>query len=151
MFYFSQRIASTEQICTHLVNEAGKLGVEGLNLFLLLTAYFMFQRVNPNTEGLQKPFINADTLDAISLAIGETSYNTITPGATNANSSSDITIAYSTEAELSKTSSTADPVHIGNSPVSTQVADAPAAIGTSSASDRLAGSSGVASTAYLRS
>lgn len=149
MVYFSQRIASAEQVCTHLVDEAGKLGVEGLDLLLLLTAYFMFQRVDPNTEGLQQPFVNADTLDAISLAIGVTSHNTISPGATKANPSSNITIAYAAKAELSKTSSAADPVHIGNSPVSTQVADTPAAIGTSSTSGRLAGRGGVASTADL--
>ena len=149
MVYFCQRSASTEQVCTHLVDEAGKLGVEGLDLFLLLTAYFMFQRVDPNTEGLQKPFINADTLDALSLAIGVPSHNSISPGATKANPSSNTTVAYTSKAELSKTSSTADPVHVGNSPVSTQVADAPAAIGTSSASDRLAGRGSVASTTNL--
>lgn len=149
--YSSQRSTSTEQVCTHLVDEAGKLSVERLDLFLLLTAYFMFQRVDPNAEGLQEPFVNADTLDAISFAIRVTSHNTISPGATKANPSSNTTVAYTSKAELSKTSSTADSIHVGNSPVSTQVADTPAAIGTSSTSDRLAGRGSVASTTNLRS
>lgn len=151
VFHFSRRGASTGQVCTHLVDEAGKLGVEGLDLFLLLTAYFVFQRVDPNAEGLQKPLVDADPLDAIRLAIGVAPHDAISPGATKANPSSNVTVAYASEAELSKTSSAADPVDVGDPPVSTEVADAPAAVGTGSASAGLAGRGGVASTTDLRS
>lgn len=147
---FPLRNVGREQPCTHLVDEAGKLGVEGLYLLLLLAAYFVLQWVDPNAEGLQEPLVDADSLDAVSLAIRVASDDAVSPGATKADPSSDTTVAYTSEAEVSETSSTTDPVHVGNSPASTQVADAPAAVGASPAAGRLAGGGGEASAADLR-
>lgn len=136
---------------THLVDEAGELGVEGLDLLLLLTADFVFQRVDPDTKGLQQPLVDADALDAIGFAIGVTPHDAKSPGAAEADPSSGGTVAYAPEAELSKTSRAAGPVHVGNSPASPQVADAPAAVGAGPAAPGLAGGGGVAAAADLRS
>lgn len=150
IFTFSTTSCKQGAVCTHLVNEAGKLCVECLDLFLLLTAYFMFQRVNPNTEGLQEPLIDADALDSFPLAIGVTPHDAESPGTAKADPSSGVTVANNpSEAEISKTPIATDPIHIGNSSAPTQVADAAAAVGSGRAPGRLACSS-IAPTTDLR-
>lgn len=150
VFTLSTTRCKQEAVCTHLVDEAGKLCVECLDLFLLLTAYFMFQRVDPNTEGLQEPLIDADALDTFPLAIGVPPHDAVSPGTAKADPSSSITIADNpSEAEISKTPIATDPIHIGNSSAPTQVADTAAAIGSGRAPGRLACSS-IAPTADLR-
>lgn len=109
----------------------------------------MFQRVHPDTEGLQQPLVDADPLDAIGLALGVSPHNAVPPGATQANpSSSDIPVAHAWESHLPKAASAAAPVDIGDPPAPTQVADAPAAVGA--APHGLAGGCSIAAATDLR-
>lgn len=109
----------------------------------------MFQRVHPDAEGLQQPLVDADPLDAVSLALGVPPHDAVSPEATQANpSSSSVSIAHASEPHLPKAASGAAPVDIGDPPAPAQVANTPAAVGT--APHRLAGGCGVAATADLR-
>lgn len=150
-FCFPQGRVILEQVWTHLVNETGKLRVEGLDLLLLLAAYLMFQRVHPNAERLQQPLVDADPLDAFGLALRVPSHDAVSPGAAQANpSSSSIPVAHASEPHLPKAAGAAAPVDIGDSPAPAQVANAPAAVGTGAAPHGLAGGRGVAATTNLR-
>lgn len=151
-FRFPQGRATLEQVWTHLVDETGKLRVEGLDLLLLLAAYLVFQRVHPDAEWLQQPLVDADPLNAVDLALGVPPHDAVSSGATQANpSSSNVpNVAHAGEPHLPEAAGAAAPVDVGDPPVPSQVANAPAAVGAGSAPHGRAGGRGVAATTDLR-
>lgn len=148
-FCFPRGRAILEQDCTHLVDETGKLRVEGLDLLLLLAAYLVFQRVHSDAEGLQQPLVDADPLDAVGLALRVPAHDAVSAGAAQANPAScSVPIAHASEAHLPKAGGAAAPVDIGDPPAAAQVANAPATVGATA--HRLAGRCCVAAAADLR-
>lgn len=148
---FPQGRAIAEQVCTHLVDETGELRVEGLDLLLLLAANLVFQRVHPDTEGFQQPLVDADALDAVSLALGVAPDDAVPAGATQAHpSSSKVPIAHPCHPHVPKAAGGTAPVDIGDPPAASQVADAPAAVGPGAAARGLPDGRGVAAATNLR-